>query len=78
MVQLETHDKVLVVRLHRPEVRNAMDRLTAEALSQAFRSFEAALANEFARGLEVLASGENPTRRRPFCCRRRASRPLRD
>lgn len=39
-VRTETHGRVLVVTIDRPEVRNAVDRPTADALSDAFRSFD--------------------------------------
>jgi enoyl-CoA hydratase len=35
------HDRVLVVTIDRPEVRNAVDRETAERLASAFRAFDA-------------------------------------
>ena len=41
MVRIERQDAVTTVILDRPEVRNAVDRATAEALAEAFRSFEA-------------------------------------
>ena len=40
MVKVEKQDEVWTVVLSRPEVRNAVDRETAEALSQAFRDFD--------------------------------------
>ncbi len=40
-VQTQVKDEVLVVTINRPEVRNAVDRATAEGLSEAFRSFDA-------------------------------------
>ena len=40
MVRVEKQDEVWTVVLSRPEVRNAVDRETAEALSQAFRDFD--------------------------------------
>ncbi len=40
-VYSETNDHVTTIVLSRPEVRNAVDRATAEALADAFRSFEA-------------------------------------
>jgi enoyl-CoA hydratase len=40
-VRYETRDDLLVVTIDRPAVRNAVDRPTAEALSAAFRRFEA-------------------------------------
>jgi enoyl-CoA hydratase len=41
MVRSETKDGVTTVILERPEVRNAVDRDTAEALAEAFRAFAA-------------------------------------
>ncbi|MDP2314126.1 MAG: crotonase/enoyl-CoA hydratase family protein [Pseudomonadota bacterium] len=40
-VRVETGDGVTTVILDRPEVRNAIDRATAEALADAFRAFDA-------------------------------------
>lgn len=40
-VSIEKHDAITTVILNRPEVRNAVDRATAEALVEAFRQFEA-------------------------------------
>jgi enoyl-CoA hydratase len=40
-VQVESHGRVLVVTIDRPEVRNAVDRPTAQALADAFRAFDA-------------------------------------
>lgn len=40
-VRLERRGAVAIVTLDRPEVRNAVDRPTAEALAEAFRAFEA-------------------------------------
>ena len=40
-VEIETSEHVFTVVLSRPEVRNAVDRDTAEALADAFRRFEA-------------------------------------
>jgi len=39
-VKTEKKGKVFTVIINRPEVKNAVDRETAEALSQAFRTFE--------------------------------------
>src|SRR6266571_6471012 len=39
-VRVEKHGAVTTVILSRPEVRNAVDRATAEALAQAFRDFD--------------------------------------
>ena len=40
-VRLETAGPVLTVTIDRPDVRNAVDRATAEALADAFRAFDA-------------------------------------
>jgi enoyl-CoA hydratase len=40
-VRIERSGPVFTVILHRPEVRNAVDRATAKALADAFRAFEA-------------------------------------
>jgi enoyl-CoA hydratase len=40
-VRVEKAGPVTTVILHRPEVRNAVDRATADALADAFRAFEA-------------------------------------
>jgi enoyl-CoA hydratase len=40
-VRYETHDQIAIVTIDRPEVRNAVDGPTAEALAEAFRRFEA-------------------------------------
>jgi enoyl-CoA hydratase len=39
-ISTETRGPVLIVTIQRPEVRNAVDRPTADALSEAFRNFE--------------------------------------
>ncbi|TVR35284.1 MAG: hypothetical protein EA388_07230 [Nitriliruptor sp.] len=39
-VRVQSHDRVLTVTIDRPEVRNAVDRPTAEALDEAFLAFE--------------------------------------
>ena len=39
-VHIEKDGPVTVITLSRPEVRNAVDRKTAEELSDAFRAFE--------------------------------------
>jgi len=41
MVHIEKRDAVTTVILDRPEARNAIDRETADALAEAFRSFDA-------------------------------------
>lgn len=40
-VLYETRGPVAVITLHRPEVRNAVDKATAHALTDAFRTFDA-------------------------------------
>lgn len=40
-IRTEARDDVLVVTIHRPEVRNAVDGPTAAALAAAFRAFDA-------------------------------------
>ncbi|MDP6269892.1 MAG: enoyl-CoA hydratase-related protein, partial [Alphaproteobacteria bacterium] len=40
-VSSEKNGPVTTVVLSRPEVRNALDRATAEGLAEAFRAFEA-------------------------------------
>ena len=40
-VMTETRDRITIVRLSRPEVRNAVDGPTARALADAFRQFDA-------------------------------------
>jgi enoyl-CoA hydratase len=57
-VRYETDGPLAVVTLNRPEVRNAVDRPTAEALADAFRRFEA----DGERSVAVL-TGEGRT----FC-----------
>jgi len=39
-VQTQVKDEVLVVTINRPEVRNAVNRATAQALADVFRSFD--------------------------------------
>ncbi|MBX9600783.1 MAG: crotonase/enoyl-CoA hydratase family protein [Bryobacteraceae bacterium] len=40
-VRVETRDAITIVAIHRPHVRNCVDRETAGALADAFRDFEA-------------------------------------
>ena len=40
-IRYETDEPVVVITIDRPEVANAIDRPTAEALADAFRQFEA-------------------------------------
>ncbi|WP_375770962.1 crotonase/enoyl-CoA hydratase family protein [Archangium gephyra] len=53
-VRVEKKGPVTTVILHRPEVRNAVDGATAEALAQAFREFEA---DDEARAGVLLGEG---------------------
>ncbi len=41
MVRISIEDRITIVTIHRPEVRNAVNRDTAEALAFAFRQFDA-------------------------------------
>lgn len=71
-VHTEARGPVLIVTIDRPEVRNAVDRPTAEALAEAFRSFEAddALAaavltgaeGHFCAGADLKAMANDPER----------------
>ena len=71
-VHTETQGPVLVVTIDRPEVRNAVDRPTAEALADAFRSFEAdddlsvavltGAAGHFCAGADLKAMANAPER----------------
>ena len=40
-VQVRQHGRITVVSLHRVAARNAVDRVTAQALADAFRTFDA-------------------------------------
>jgi enoyl-CoA hydratase len=72
MIRAERAGPVTTVILHRPEVRNAVDRPTAEALADAFRAFEAddgaAVAvlwgegGTFCAGADLRALAEDPAR----------------
>jgi enoyl-CoA hydratase len=39
-VEFKTEDKIAIITINRPPARNAVDRLTAEQLSEAFRRFD--------------------------------------
>ena len=68
----EVIERTLVVTIDRPEVRNAVDRPTADALADAFRSFEADEAldvailtgagGHFCAGADLKAMTEDPER----------------
>src|SRR5262245_44702494 len=53
-VRIEKSGPVTTVVLHRPDVRNAVDRPTARALADAFRAFEA---DESARAAVLFGEG---------------------
>ena len=71
-IKTETHGPVLVVTIDRPEVRNAVDRPTADALATAFRDFEAdddllvgvltGADGHFCAGADLKAMAEDPRR----------------
>lgn len=71
-VRTEIHGAVLVVTIDRPEVRNAVDRPTADALSAAFRSFDAddelaaailqGSGGHFCSGADLKAMANDPER----------------
>ncbi|HEX2057569.1 MAG TPA: crotonase/enoyl-CoA hydratase family protein [Actinomycetota bacterium] len=71
-IRTEARDSTLVVTIHRPDVRNAVDRSTAAALADAFRSFEADEAlrvavltgagGHFCAGADLKAMLEGPDR----------------
>ena len=54
-VKFETEDSLAIVTLNRPDVRNAIDRPTAEALAEAFRRFE----REDALAVAILTGAGN-------------------
>ena len=76
-VRVEHQDRVTTVIIDRPEVRNAVDRETAEALAAAFRAFDAdagadvavlwGAGGHFCAGadLKALAQGKRPNRVEP-------------
>jgi len=53
-VQYETDGSVAIITINRPDVRNAVDRPTAEALAEAFRRFD----GDDALGAAVLTGGD--------------------
>ena len=71
-VRTETRDGIFIVTIDRPEVRNAVDRPTADALSDAFRTFEAGdelsvailtgAGGNFCAGADLKAMTEDPER----------------
>jgi enoyl-CoA hydratase len=71
-IKTETHGPVLVVTIDRPEVRNAVDRPTADALAAAFRDLEAddgllvgvltGAEGHFCAGADLKAMAEDPQR----------------
>src|SRR5229473_2688997 len=54
-VKFETEDSLAIVTLNRPDVRNAIDLPTAEALAEAFRRFE----SEDALAVAILTGAGN-------------------
>lgn len=70
--RVEKQDRILVVTIDRPEARNAVDRATADALAEAFRSFEAddaldvailtGAGGHFCAGADLKAMTEDPER----------------
>lgn len=54
MIRVEREGEVVTVILDRPEVRNAVDRPTAEALAKAFRAFEV---DETAKAAVLFGAG---------------------
>ncbi|MEA2451790.1 MAG: enoyl-CoA hydratase [Actinomycetota bacterium] len=71
-ISTATRGPVLIVTIERPEVRNAVDRPTADALAQAFRDFDAAddlkvailtgAAGHFCAGADLKAMANAPER----------------
>jgi len=58
-VQYTTDGPIAVVTIDRPECRTAVDRFTADALEEVFRTFDAdAIRHELRRGMATMASGE--------------------
>jgi enoyl-CoA hydratase len=72
MIRTGSRERTLVVTIDRPEARNAVDRPTAEALADAFRSFEAddaldvailtGAGGHFCAGADLKAMTEDPAR----------------
>jgi len=73
-VRIEKLDRVTTVIIDRPQLRNAIDRATAEALAEAFLAFDADTGSDVAvlwgagghfcagADLKALAGGRQPTR----------------
>jgi enoyl-CoA hydratase len=71
-VRTEQRDRTLVVTIDRPQARNAVDRLTADALADAFRAFDAddsasvailtGAGGHFCAGADLKAMTEDPAR----------------
>ena len=76
-VKIETRERVTTVTINRPEVRNAVDRETAECLAEAFRQFDADPAADVAvlcgaggyfcagADLKAVSAGEGANRMHP-------------
>ena len=58
-IQYEVDGPVVIVTIDRPEVANAIDRITATALADAFRRFDA----DPSRSVAVLVGANGK-----FCC----------
>jgi enoyl-CoA hydratase len=75
-VRIETHGAVTTVLIDRPEVKNAVDGPTAEALAQALRAFDAdpnasvavlaGTGGTFCAGADLKALGLDPARANPL------------
>ena len=55
-IRYEIDERIVVVTIDRPDVANAIDRPTAEALADAFRQFEA----DDSLAVAVLTDGDEP------------------
>jgi enoyl-CoA hydratase len=72
-VTTETHDRVLVVRIERPEKRNAIDEATARGIDEALNRFQddpgrwvailTGTAELFCAGTDIVAGPGEPTER---------------
>lgn len=69
----ERYDDIIIITINRPDVRNAIDRPTAEELSEAFRKFDAdnnlkvailtGAGSNFCAGADLLAVAEDGHRK---------------
>jgi enoyl-CoA hydratase len=88
VVTTERHDRVLVVRIERPEKRNAIDEATAAGIDEALNGFQddpglwaavlTGTAEVFCAGTDIVAGPGAPTERGgPYgVIRRRHTKPL--